>query len=173
MATFSAHEGISCHADTILASRNGAVWAGGDGGLDALREGVVTSLRSGKGLPGTQVTSLLEDHTGRLWVGVDQTLSILRSGKFTQIRRPDGQEFGFVAGIAEDVNHDVWAAISGTPRALIQIRDLQVKDVFPAPEIPAARKVAADPRGGIWLGLVDGRHGSIPARQDRDLCVSA
>jgi streptogramin lyase len=31
-----------------------------------------------------------------------------------------------------------------------------VDRVFPAPEMPAARKVAADPGGGIWLGLMSG-----------------
>ena len=83
-------------------------------------------------------------------------MSILKDGKFSQIKRPDGRPLGFVVGIAEDIDHNVWAEISGVPRELIRIRDLQVKEVFPAPQMPAARKVAADPGGGIWLGLMNG-----------------
>jgi signal transduction histidine kinase len=31
-----------------------------------------------------------------------------------------------------------------------------VQEEFPVPQMPAARKVAADPKGGIWLGLMNG-----------------
>ena len=157
VTTFSAREGISeVSSDTVLASRQGAIWAGGESGLDTLSQGRISSLRTGRGLPGYQVTSLLEDHVGRLWVGIDSTMSILKNGHFTQIKRPDGSQLGSVVGITEDIDHDVWAEISGTPRELLRIRDLEVREVFPAPQMPAARKVAADPEGGIWLGLMNG-----------------
>jgi ligand-binding sensor domain-containing protein len=157
VSSFSKREGLSANEiDTVLAARDGTVWAGGDRGLDALRKSGISSLSTGKGLPGTQVTSLFEDHEGRFWVGLDHTMTILREGRFTQIRRPDGRELGFVVGITEDTAHDIWVEISGTPRELLRIRDLKVTDVFPAPQMPAARRVAADPAGGIWLGLISG-----------------
>jgi ligand-binding sensor domain-containing protein/two-component sensor histidine kinase len=157
VSTFTSHEGLSsAQIDTVFASRNGAVWAGGDRGLDALLKGRISSLRTGHGLPGGQVTSLFEDHQGRFWVGLDHTMSILKDGKFSQIRRPDGKELGFVVGIAGDIDGDVWVEISGKPRELIRIRNLQVKEILPAPGMPAARRVAADPKGGIWLGLMSG-----------------
>ena len=157
VSSFSRSEGLSAYEiDTVLAARNGTVWTGGDRGLDALRESGIFSLSTGKGLPGTQVTSLLEDHEGRFWVGIDHTMTILKDGRFTQIRRPDGRELGFVVGMTEDIDHDIWVEISGTPRELIRIHNLRVTDEFPAPQMPAARRVAADPKGGIWLGLMSG-----------------
>jgi signal transduction histidine kinase/ligand-binding sensor domain-containing protein len=157
VSSFSKREGLSAHEiDTVLAARDGTVWAGGDRGLDALRESGISSLSTGEGLAGTQVTSLLEDLEGRFWVGIDHTMTILKDGRFNQIRRPDGRELGFVVGMAEDIDHDVWVEISGTPRELIRIHNLQVTDRFPAPQMPAARRVAADPAGGIWLGLMSG-----------------
>jgi len=157
VSTFSLREGLgSAEIDTVLASRNGTIWAGGDGALDALRGSEISSLRTGKGLPGIQVTSLFEDHAGRMWVGVDETMSILKDGRFTQIKRPDGRPLGFVVGIAEDLASNVWVEVSGTPRELIRLRNLQVQEVIPAPGMPAARKLAADPKGGIWLGLTSG-----------------
>jgi len=157
VVTFSTREGlVTPEVDSVLVARDGTIWIGGAESLDALRQSRVSSIQAGKGLPGDQVTSLLEDHAGRLWVGVDHTLSIYENGKFRRIDRPDGTPIGLVVGIAEDVDNDVWVEISGTPRTLIRIHDLKVQETFPAPQMPAARKVEADPRGGIWLGLMNG-----------------
>jgi hypothetical protein len=117
-----------------------------------------------KGLPGHQVTSLLEDHAGRVWVGVDNTMSIYKNGQFRKIDRPDGSPIGVVVGITEDVDNNVWVETLGPPKTLSRIHDLEVREEFPVPRMPAARKVAADPEGGIWLGLMNGdlaryRHG--------------
>jgi ligand-binding sensor domain-containing protein len=157
VATVSPREGLStAEVDTVLASRDGTIWVGGDQGLDAIRGGEITSLKTGKGLAGVQVTSLFEDHNGHLLVGVDSTLSILKNGKLTPIRRPNGGSLGFVVGMAGNAENDIWAEISGSPRELIRITDFHVKQVLPAPQLPAARKVAIDPEGSIWLGLISG-----------------
>jgi signal transduction histidine kinase len=157
VVTFSRSEGMHLsEVDTVLASRDGAVWAGGSGGLDVLRNGTISSLRGGKDLPGEQVTSLLEDHNQQLWVGIDQTLSIYRKGKFSEIRRSDGSSLGLVVGIAEDTQNDVWAEVSANPRRLVRIRNLKVQQEFSTPQVPTARRVVADPSGGIWLGLKSG-----------------
>jgi len=157
VVTFSRAEGMHLdEVDTVLVSGDGTVWAGGSGGLDVLRNGTISSLRSGKDLPGDQVTSLLEDHNQRLWVGIDQTLSIYRKGRFRQIRRLDGSSLGLVVGIAEDTHNDVWAEVSANPRRLVRIRDLNVQQELSAPQVPTARRVMADPSGGIWLGLMSG-----------------
>src|SRR5262249_35782263 len=107
------------------------------------------------GLPGAQVTSLLEDHNGRLWVGVDNTLSIYEDGEFHRVTMTDGRQVGFVSGIAEDTEHHIWVAVSGTPRILMQIdeRTLTAREAL-RDQLP--RRVAADPAGGVWLGLING-----------------
>jgi signal transduction histidine kinase len=58
--------------------------------------------------------------------------------------------------MTEDVENNIWVEISGPPKTLIRIHDLKVQEEFPVPQMPAARKVAADPEGGIWLGLMNG-----------------
>jgi signal transduction histidine kinase/ligand-binding sensor domain-containing protein len=165
VATFSTREGLTTpEVDSVLAARDGTVWVGGDVALDAIHQDGVSSLQAGKGLPGNQVTSLLEDHAGRLWVGIDKTMSIYRNGRFTRIDRPDGSPIGLVTGMTEDVDNNIWVETIGPPRTLSRIRDLKVQEAFPVPQMPAARKVAADPEDGIWLGLRNGdvaryRHG--------------
>ena len=157
VASFSIREGLSTtEVDSVLASRDGTIWIASAGALDALRRGRVTALRNGKGLPGFQVTSLLEDRAGRLWVGLDEKLTVYANGRFRSIDMPDGSPVGLVVGITEDVHGDIWIEITGSPRKLIRIQGLTVRDVFPAPGMPEARRIAADPAGGIWLGLLSG-----------------
>jgi signal transduction histidine kinase/ligand-binding sensor domain-containing protein len=165
VSTFSTREGLTMpEVDSVLAAQDGTVWIGGGDALDAIHQGGVSSVQAGKGLPGNQVTSLLEDHAGRLWVGVDRTMSIFKNGRFRRIDKPDGRPIGLVVGMTEDVDNNIWVETTGPPRTLIRIHDLKVQEAFPVPQMPAARKVAADPEGGIWLGLMNGdlaryRHG--------------
>ncbi|WP_146072261.1 sensor histidine kinase [Bryocella elongata] len=157
VATLSTREGLGTEeVDAVLAARDGTLWIGGAESLDALRDGKVTSIQAGKGLPGNQVTSLLEDHEGQLWVGIDSTLTVYRNGRFRWIKKPDGSPFGVIVGMAEDSDNNIWLETIGPPRTLIRIHDLKVQEQFPAPGMPAARQVAADPAGGIWLGTRNG-----------------
>jgi ligand-binding sensor domain-containing protein len=156
-ASFSTREGLATpEVDSVLATQDGTVWIGGAEALESLHQGSVSSIQTGKGLPGEQVTSLFEDHAGLLWVGVDHTMSIYKNGRFTRINRWDGTPIGLVVGMTEDVDNNIWVETTGPPRTLIRIRDLKVQEAFPAPHLPDARRVAADPQGGIWLGLMNG-----------------
>ena len=153
VATFSKREGLAlAEVGSVLASRDGAVWVGGEA-LDILRQGSVSSV---KGLPGNQVTSMLEDHAGQLWIGIDNTLTIYRNGKFSRINKPDGSPIGLITGMTEDVENNIWVETKGPPRTLFRIQDLKVQEDLPEPRMPAARRVAADPHEGIWLGLMSG-----------------
>jgi ligand-binding sensor domain-containing protein len=147
VSSFSNREGLgNVEVDTVLATRDGTVWAGGLGALDAIRADGTSIFRIGNGLPGHQITSLFEDHAGFLWIGVDRGIFIYRNGRFAPVSEPDGSPVGLVVGIMEDPEHNIWIEISGTPRKLIRIRDLKVRDEFPDTALPAARKIEADLR---------------------------
>jgi ligand-binding sensor domain-containing protein len=155
VVSFSANEGLCANEDdAVLPSRDGSVWIGSDSALSHLRDGRVSCLRTGDGLPGTQVTSLLEDHAGRLWVGVDNTLWVNEHGRFRRIRKSDGSQIGFVTGMAEDTGNNVWVVASGPPRTVMRLNDLAVREEYRDVDLP--RRVAADPTGGMWLGLLHG-----------------
>ena len=157
VATFSPREGLATtEVDSVLATQDDTIWIGGAEALEALHQDSVSSIHAGKGLPGNQVTSLLADHKDRLWVGVDRTMTIYENARFRRIDRPDGKSIGLVVGMTEDVDHNIWVETTGPPRTLLRFHDLKVEEEFPVPQLPAARKVAADPEGGIWLGLMNG-----------------
>jgi signal transduction histidine kinase/ligand-binding sensor domain-containing protein len=152
---FSAAEGI-CSAEVIsvVASRDGSIWVGGAGALSNVRDGVVSCIREGNGLPGSQVTSLFEDHAGRLWVGIDNGVWVYDQRTFRKVEKPDGSPIGLVTGIAEDVEGTVWITSSGPPRILMRIQEFVVRQEYHEPRLP--RRVAGDPTGGVWLGLLNG-----------------
>ena len=153
--TFSTSEGLEADlVSSVLASVDGTVWIGNRKTLDVLQGDKV----SGIPIPGRRVTALFQDHAGRLWVGVDEVLTIYDHGRFKKINRPDGSPLGTVIAITEDQDHNVWVSVA-TGRKLFRIRDLRVEDEFTSEQIPFARFLAADPKGGFWLGLANGSLG--------------
>jgi len=157
VTTFSSSEGLGKDAASgVLASRDGSIWIANDGSLDRIANGSISSFRTGAGLPGHQVASLLEDRAGNLWVGVDDSLYVLKDGRFQRIAGPDHKPLGLVVGITEDIDGNIWAACAGNPRKLVRIRDFEVREEFRTSQVPAARTLAPDPKGGIWLATVTG-----------------
>ncbi|RZU43081.1 hypothetical protein BDD14_4699 [Edaphobacter modestus] len=156
VSSFSTHEGLSADAvDSVLASRDGTIWIGNASKLDVLGPGGMPS-QAGNALQGHQVTSILEDRIGRLWAGIDNTLTIYQGRRFRQIKRQDGSPVGVVTGMTEDSENNIWVETMGPPWTLLRIQDQKVRETFPAPQMPLARKIAADPQSGIWLGLLNG-----------------
>jgi signal transduction histidine kinase/streptogramin lyase len=153
VVTLSTREGLGLdQVDSVSAARDGTVWVGGEQGLDEIRDAGVTSIH----LPGREITSVLEDRTGTLWVGVDSALTYRNQGRFVPIEIPNAEPKEIVTSLTEDVNGNVWAEIRGNPSKLIRIQDRRVREVFVEPRVPAATRLAADPEGGVWLGLRDG-----------------
>ncbi|HEY6769275.1 MAG TPA: two-component regulator propeller domain-containing protein, partial [Candidatus Sulfotelmatobacter sp.] len=156
VSSFSTREGLSADAvNSVLASRDGTIWIGNNSKLDVLGSGGVTS-KVGKAFQGHQVTSLFEDRAGRLWAGIDNTLTIYQGRRFRQIKRQDGSQVGVVMGMTEDSENNIWVETMGPPGTLIRIQDQKVREAFPAPQMPLARKIVADLQSGIWLGLLNG-----------------
>ena len=129
---------------------------GNHGALEYLRHAELSSIQAKNGLPGERVTSLLEDHAGQLWVGVDRELYVYGDGKFRQVKHPKNEPLGAIIAITEDRDYTVWAEAVGNPMKLVRIQNGEVREEIPAPRVPAADSIAADPHEGIWLGLVNG-----------------
>jgi PAS domain S-box-containing protein len=158
VASFSTRQGLSAdQVNSVLASRDGTVWIG-NYSLDVLRSGKVTSIQPRNGLPGREMTSLLEDRAGRLWVGTDEELSIYERGKFTKIHARDGSPLGTVRAMTEDVDGSIWVATRSTEKRdrLLRIQSLGIREEISSPQLPFPNALAADPHGGVWLGLASG-----------------
>jgi signal transduction histidine kinase/ligand-binding sensor domain-containing protein len=179
VTTYTIPEGFPTgEVDSVFASRDGTIWSGSTNYLVGLRQ-ERTPVIEAQRAPGDVVYALLEDHAGRLWVGVDDFLTIYKNGIFHRIDKPDGKPVGSIVGMTEDVEHNIWVETIGPPRTLFRIQDFEVRETFPAPQMPEARRIAPDPEGGIWLGLIRGdlaryknrkleiypfRHSAVPGR---------
>ena len=160
MVSFSVSQGLSANeVGSIVATRDGTVWIGNKGALDFVRGNVVSSFGPKNGLRGNRVTSLFEDHVGRLWVGLDNGLFVYQDGRFTPVRRPDGISLGVVIAMTEDKDNNVWASgirnPPGRPTKLICFRDRSFVKEISDPRLDVF-SLAADPQGGIWMGLRQG-----------------
>ena len=152
VTTFSALQGLGKDlAAGILASRDGTIWVANSGSLDRIKNGTVSSIRRSDGLPGDQVAAMLEDRAGNIWVGVDDGLYLFKDGRFRRLPEPNHQPLGMVVGMTEDIDGNIWAECASHPSRLVRIRDFQVREIFPAPQVPAGNKLASDPHGGIWI----------------------
>ena len=162
ITTFSATEGLGEHAVvSVIVSRDGTVWLANYESLDSIRGNKVSTVQRKDGLPGHQVTSLLEDREGHLWVGVDDELYVYQNHRFLKIPSPNRSPMGMVVGITQDMAGNIWAECASTPRKLVRIRDFRVQEVFSNSKVPPGHALAADPRGGIWLGTLDGKFASL------------
>ena len=61
-----------------------------------------------------------------------------------------------VVGMTEDNDGNVWAECLSNPRKLVRISDFQVREEFPASQIPPGHSLASDPHGGIWIATKKG-----------------
>lgn len=153
--TISAREGLILDGvSSVAAAHDGQLWIGTTG-VQVLEPKDLT-LEKIAALQGDQIASLLFDHSGRPWVGMNNKLFVREQGRFREIAKPDGSALGMIMGITEDSEHDTWVETAGPPATLVRIDNLKVREMFPAPETPVARKIVADPHRGIWLGLVTG-----------------
>src|SRR5271168_2484529 len=183
VASYSMREGLSATgASSVVAASDGAIWIGNYRALDVLRDGRLSAIRTGYGLPGSNVTTLFEDHAGRLWVGLDTGLWVYEGGVFRAIRHADGTSLGTIFSITEDDRHDLWVRAGHN---LDRIENQVLQEEITSSQIATSFIIAANPVGGIVLGLVSGdlvyyRNGktiTIPSRvsgntqQIRDLLV--
>jgi len=185
VATYSMREGLSADgAVSVLGGRDGSLWIGNLDALDLLRDGKFSVVRSGSQLRGRFVNTLFEDHLGRLWVGADNVLWVDDRGSFRSVGSADGSPLGTIFAITEDTNHIIW--VREGPR-LDHVQDGKLVEPRTSPEISTAYTLAANPQGGLIMGLVNGdlvydRDGATQAiashetgntRQIRDLSVDA
>ena len=156
IATFSEVEGLGSLPAGVLASRDGSIWVANGGSLDRIRNGTVSSIRRKNGLPGEQVTRMLEDHAGNLWMGVDDGLYLFEDGRFRPIPGSNHQQLGMVIGLIEDIDGNIWAECRGETPKLVRIRDFRAIEEISPPRLPTAWKLAPDPHGGIWIATKKG-----------------
>jgi signal transduction histidine kinase/ligand-binding sensor domain-containing protein len=155
---YTTREGLTSNeTDGVVARRDGSVWIGTVAGVHVLRDGEITRSRLPSPLRDRQISSMFEDIDGHLWIGAEQTMWRLESsGKLEALRDDEGRPPGLVLGMTQDTDRNLWLQVRDKSRRLLRAEGTRIREEFPESRLPAARKVAAAPDGGIWLGTVAG-----------------
>ncbi|WP_263385508.1 sensor histidine kinase [Granulicella arctica] len=154
--TFSKQEGLAIdEVDSVLATNKGEILVGTPLGINIV-DAISGAVRSPPHSPHTQVTALFQDGKNRMWEGFDNNLFVQEHGKLRRLAGIGGQPMGLVTGLSEDNGRDIWGEITGAEHKLVHIRNDNIIESFSESQVPGARSLAQDARGGIWLGLRSG-----------------
>jgi len=149
--SFSSKQGLrATGGSAVLATRDGhTLWTSSPQGLAVLRDGKITVMTRKEGLPGEQVTALLEDRHGVLWLGIDRELFSYANGHFTKHLRSDGKPTDMVVAMAEDANGYIWTVTIGAYRLLRMDPKTGIAEVIPTSVTPS--RITSSPHGVVYL----------------------
>ena len=153
VATLSMNQGLSSpRIRSALADRNGGVWLSTPNGLNRWINGQVTVLNLQQKRDGNPFnpTSLFQDHTGRLWIFTPNGFGYLNNDRFVSVDTGPG----VVTAIAQDTANALW--IGNEHTGLFQLVGDKVVQHIPWSSLGHEDHVsamAADSKGGIWLGF--------------------
>ena len=152
VTTLTAKQGLSsASVESVIADRNGSIWLSTAAGLNTWSNGRIATYdkRQGK-LDGLPPESLFQDRGGRIWVSTQRNFGYVENDRFVPLSGIPG---GFVS-IAEDSTGNLW--IAHQDQGLIAVRQGRVVQQIPWAGIghkDPAVALAADLRGGLWLGF--------------------
>ena len=160
VTTFSPRDGLAAGSTSaVAATQAGTIWVGNEGALDRITGNTVMSIRKKNGFPGESVTSLVEDRNGLLWVGIDNGLATYDGEHFSSITADKGTPLGIIRSIVQDAHfEDMYAlAIRDAHEHLLRIRNRHVIADVGGVDAERSSTIAADPGGGVFVGLTGGR----------------
>jgi signal transduction histidine kinase/ligand-binding sensor domain-containing protein len=171
VATISSGQGLPA-VGAVVAARDGSVWLGSSG-LYRWKEARLMMYRgrpsgghpagyarqktvrevSDNGLPDDVPESLFQDDRGRIWVSTRRGLACFEDGRFTPVASvPSTQVHSIAGGTAGSlwINDERLGLFHLRGRLIEQLSwtGLGVKDI--------PTDLAADERGGLWIGLFRG-----------------
>ena len=102
----------------VFVDRSDDVWAGGDGGLCRIRNGVITRI---EGLPKPPIRVIKQDRSGRIWAGADEGLCRIEGGRVSGVyTTQSGLAHDAVYSFFEDTAGTIWL---GTQQGLTRMKD--------------------------------------------------
>lgn len=152
IATFSVAQGLSStRVQSVLADRDGSIWLAARNGLNRWHNGQAAVLNIAYHDPKRFLpNSLFQDDKGRIWVSTPFDFGYLDNDRFVSV----GQVQGPISAIAQDTAKNLWFA--NEHAGLFQVSGDRVVQQTPWSTLGRGSFVsimAADPKGGLWLGF--------------------
>lgn len=148
------HDGLPGPVVALMQSRDGTLWAGGDGGLSVYRDHRWERIDSGLLGPETAVDALFEDRQGNIWIGTSEGVYRRRAdtGSLDFVRRipsPIAHKFA-QTGAGDVVVNDpqyTLASLTRTDTLERKVADLGLGRAF---------HVLHDRQGSLWVATAQG-----------------
>lgn len=151
---FHALERRGCLAQEVLYAtwpdRHGAVWFGTSNWLCRLKEGTLTAVGPGQGLPAAHVLSLAEDGAGTLWAATTAGLVRVEGDTLQRYTTAEGLAGDLVMDLSPDSQGGLWV---GTSNGLSLWRNGRLYRLTMAEGLfdDMVMRVLEDAQGHLWL----------------------
>lgn len=148
-ALYARGDGIKGRVASILAARDGSLWASTSAMVYRLNDGHVSDIRPARS------ATLFEDHRGRIWMASQYEFGYMEAGEFVAA---SGVPPGTIDGIAEDSKGNIW--IADRQAGLLRLLPNATIERTPWAELGSRGRVSTltiDPADdSLWLGLWSG-----------------
>lgn len=93
---------------SMIVSRDGAIWMGGNGGICRVKDGTFTAWTTEQGLPTSKVMSVCEDEKGVIWAGLESGMARIKDGRIRVITKDNGLFDNIINVIVPDDYGSLW-----------------------------------------------------------------
>jgi signal transduction histidine kinase/ligand-binding sensor domain-containing protein len=139
---------------TLLETRGGELWLGGERGLSHYSKGQFQSWTTTNGLVDDSIRALEEDTSEGVWIGTSFGLNYIQNGAIKKFTEADGLAGNAIHCLFRDSHGDLWIAGGG----LTRFRDgrFTVLDVHSSPLARAITSIIEDDLGYLWFATTRG-----------------
>jgi signal transduction histidine kinase/ligand-binding sensor domain-containing protein len=142
---FDSRDGLPDNlVETVLADRDGNLWAGTNSGLSRLKQGRFIASDFEGGRNNDFVRCLFEAREGDLWVGMRSGLNRLRDDLFTVFSRAEGFPGDDPVAVDQDKSGTIWVGYHSNGLAAVRNGEIQrftTKDGLASNNILAVREM--------------------------------
>ncbi|MEM1320925.1 MAG: two-component regulator propeller domain-containing protein [Bacteroidota bacterium] len=157
---------ISEYVRRIFQDSEGRLWFGSNGyGLCRYDGDTLVYFSIGEGLPGTQVTGMIEDRKGHLWTATDGGVSRYDGRRFSTVSFATSHGWSNYQAwcIFEDSEGTIWAGTAegvhrynGKHFTPFPLPSAAIYDPDINPKAKVIRCITEDRKGMLWFGIADG-----------------
>lgn len=105
---FPSYNGLVNNIQTIIESRDGAIWFGGIWGVSVYRNESWERFTSSNGLVDNTINAIFESSDGTMWFGTESGISKYKDGNWKNFTKFDGLVHNRVNGICESNDGALW-----------------------------------------------------------------